>query len=93
MITFYNLAFLDSIVSIWSSVTDWIYIMLQAVINLLPNSPFASISIPTSLSNVLGYINYVIPVANIVKVTALWVTAIVTYYVILLILRWVKVVS
>lgn len=41
----------------------------------------------------VGWLNWVIPVQDIVKVTLVWLGAIATFYVFQIILRWLKVIE
>lgn len=62
----------------------------KAMVNILPPSPFLavqSIEIPY-----IKYLNWIIPVDEIIVITMYWLGAIATYYVVQVILRWVKVI-
>ena len=66
--------------------------ILTVIFALLPNSPFNYIDM-SGLTNFLGYINYLIPVTEIVAILTLWCSAIGLYYIYQIVLRWVKVVE
>ncbi|WP_277409711.1 hypothetical protein [Lacrimispora xylanisolvens] len=41
----------------------------------------------------LGYLNYFVPVAQIIAITQLWITAVGLFYLVQLALRWVKMIE
>lgn len=62
----------------------------EMMINILPESPFLiveNIEIPY-----LKYLNWVIPVEEMLVILTYWVGAIAIYYIVQVILRWVKVI-
>ena len=87
------LSWLDSIGGVWEGLTQWVNTLLMAVIAILPDSPFQKITTPAAVSNVLGYINYILPVSAIVTTTVIWMSAVLGYYVIKVILNWLKAVN
>lgn len=66
--------------------------ILNVIFSLLPNSPFKTIDM-SSLTNFIGYLNYLIPVTEIVSILTFWCSAIGLYYLYQIVLRWVKVVE
>lgn len=66
--------------------------ILEVVFFLLPDSPFQSIDFGP-LEPVLGYINYIIPISDILKITTTWLSAIGLYYLVQIALRWLKVIE
>ena len=72
------------------------YILIKlgnACVVFLPNSPFQSFLSQLDKIPFLGYLNYFIPVAQIIAVTQLWVTAVGLFYLVQLALRWVKMIE
>lgn len=62
----------------------------EMMVNILPPSPFLvveNIEIPY-----LKYLNWVIPIDEIIVITMYWLSAIVVYYIVQVILRWVKII-
>lgn len=62
----------------------------EMMVNILPSSPFLlleSIEIPY-----LNYLNWVIPFEEMAVILIYWVGAIAIYYIVQVILRWVKVI-
>lgn len=62
--------------------------IINALILLLPQSPFQSTTLDSAW---LSYVNYVIPISSILQHIALWLTAVLVYYLIRTALRWGKV--
>lgn len=62
----------------------------KAMVSILPTSPFLvlqNIEIPY-----LKHLNWIIPVNEIISITIYWLGAIATYYLVQVILRWVKII-
>lgn len=76
---------------IWNSVLDVLNNVANAIIFLLPDSPFKTIEVPVEIKNLLGYVNYYIPMAQIVAIVSSWAGCVGIYYIYRAILRWVKV--
>lgn len=69
---------------------------INALLSIFPDSPFrASIETMQSRlgSQLLGYINYFLPVSEMLAILATWIVAISLYYVVSVILRWVKAIA
>lgn len=65
--------------------------VLTTVFSLLPDSPFQKYIINNVvISKYVGYINYFVPVANILIILEAWCLAIGVYYIVQIVLRWVK---
>lgn len=62
-------------------------------IELLPDSPFSMIEKTPWLNNILGYVNYFVPIDMMLGTLGLWLSCIGTYYLVMVILRWMKVLS
>lgn len=63
------------------------------VFSFLPKSPFSSFI--SALNNIpyLGYLNYFIPVAQMVAIGEAWLAAIAVFYIYQIVLRWVRAIS
>lgn len=62
--------------------------VLSTLISILPNSPFLildSINIPF-----LDSLNWIVPISILISILAYWVGAILIYYGVQVVLRWVK---
>lgn len=66
--------------------------LISAIFILLPSSPFKDVSLGP-ISNFLGYLNYLLPITEIVSILTLWGSAIGLYYLYQIVLRWLKVVE
>lgn len=73
----------------FASAVSWIKDMIVAVIDLLPDSPF-SFDIPASIHTIIGYVNYFVPVGQMVVVLTGWTACILVYYGASLLMRWIK---
>ena len=72
--------------------TNAIYGILEAALSILPDSPFSLLTLYTNspLGQWLGWVNWFLPVNTFLVILELWVSAILVYYVIQIVLRWVK---
>lgn len=75
---------------IWDKIVDVLNDILSAIVLLLPDSPFANITIPDEVMNIMGYVNYFVPVAAMLSIGTSWLAAIGIYYLYQTILRWAK---
>lgn len=66
---------------------------LQIVVGLLPKSPFADFIASWSPPAFLGWLNWLLPVGQILSVTAIWLTAISAYYLVSIVARWIKLIG
>lgn len=69
-----------------------ISLIINTILSILPSSPFQFV-INNIDSSWLSSINYIFPVATVVAHLQLYLSAVVVYYGIRIILRWTKVVS
>ncbi len=69
----------DNLSSFWDSLID-----------ALPKSPIYYLSSTPQVREVMGYVNFFIPIYTIVGMLEAWLFAIVVYYGLQLILRWIK---
>lgn len=74
----------------WNGFSDIATNVLNAILVFLPNSPFADIEIPSEVKQILGYVNYFVPVRAMLAIAGSWLTAIGIYYLYQTILRRVK---
>lgn len=75
--------------SIINSGISWLKNMAAAVIDLLPDSPFR-IDVPDYVHDIMGYINFFVPIGSMVKILTAWTACILTWYLASLIMRWIK---
>ena len=64
--------------------------IVNAIVLLLPDSPFKDVEIPAEVKQLFGYVNYFVPVTAMLAIGTTWLTAIGVYYLYQTILRWAK---
>lgn len=92
---------MDGLLNILVQVVQLVLNALIGIINmffslvetLLPASPFASISDYIGDIPWLGVLNYFVPVSAILEILFLWAGAMIVYFIVSIVLRWVKVVK
>lgn len=80
---------LHTVVSILNGLINAIANVLNAILMLLPNSPFHFDEVLAK--EYMGYISFFVPVKQMLVIGSAWLLAILTYYAIHTILRWIKV--
>lgn len=81
---------MEALKSIWNSITDVVDDIVNAIVLLLPDSPFKDIEIPAEVKELFGYVNYFVPVGVMLTIGTTWLTAIGVYYLYQTILRWAR---
>ncbi len=81
---------MDFINKLISALFDLLGTLLSLVFSFLPDSPFASLTIPEYVRTILGYANYFLPISEIVATLGLWSAAIVVYFIYSIVLRFIK---
>lgn len=66
--------------------------ILSFLFSVLPDTPFSLVDI-APVADFLGYLNYLLPVTEIVAILTVWCSAIGVYYIYQIVLRYVKVVE
>lgn len=74
----------------WNGFTDIANKILNAVLLLLPDSPFADVVIPAEVQKILGYVNFFVPIRAMLIIAGSWISAIGIYYLYQIILRRIK---
>ncbi len=79
-------------------ILDWMKELIGRFANwllsLLPHSPFKSIqNFLDPIKPYLGYLNWFVPVNWILGVLTVWLTAVATFYLYSIIMRWVKMIG
>lgn len=64
--------------------------LLEKLIDILPKSPIVYLTANPTVREYLGYINWFIPIYSMLTLLEGWLTAIVVYYVVQIVLRWIK---
>ncbi len=82
----------------WNTISNWwgnivngfneaANAIFQAIIMLLPESPFNNFSFPPEIEMFLGYLNYYVPFSTMVTIGFAWISCVGIYYGYQLILR------
>ncbi len=71
------------------NVIDGLGDTLESILDILPDSPFVAID-NSPVSEYIGYINWIVPMTEIIAILQVWVVAIATYYLVVIVLRWIK---
>lgn len=67
--------------------------IMDVIISVLPTSPFKGVikgMESEEVQQVLSYLNWFVPIKDVVAVLAGWLTAIGLYYIYVIVLRWIK---
>lgn len=83
---------INGLISLINFIIDSASYLINVIFALLPNSPFDSVSL-APISKWLGYLNYLLPVTEIISILTLWGSCIGIYYLYQIALRWIKVVE
>ena len=75
--------------SIVNGAISWVKGIIAGIIDLLPDSPF-QIDIHDYVTDIIGYVNYFIPIGSMVKILTAWGACILLWYVSSLLMRWIK---
>ena len=73
-----------------NSLLEWLQGIADKVLDVLPDSPFKDIINNSDIQQYLGYINWFVPVGTILKILTAWLVAVAAYYLVSVILRWIK---
>lgn len=65
----------------------------QKIVDFLPSSPIVYLESIPEVKKYLGMVNWFIPVYTMISLTEAWLLAIVVYYLVQVVLRWVKVIE
>ena len=76
-----------------NSVNDVFQKVFEFVLMMLPDSPFAQLALPEPIQDMLGYVNYYVPIGEMLVIASSWVGCIGIYYVYQLILRKISAIS
>ena len=79
--------------AIMDFIYKWVAQMGSKVLSLLPQSPFRTFINSFDAPEALSWLNWFVPVGQIMSILALWLTAISLFYLYSVILRWVKIVG
>lgn len=80
----------DMIIRIINMIIVAIGTVINAVLSLLPDSPFLSIQLESIDSGLIKALNWIIPVQTIITIFGASLIAVGGYYLYQIILRWIK---
>lgn len=72
------------------TIIDGFVRVLGGIVSALPTSPFNGLSAMTLDSKLFGALCYIVPVPQIVALLEAWGVAVGTFYIYMIILRWIK---
>lgn len=64
--------------------------LIDNFFNLLPKSPIVYLTKNPDISRIIGYINWFCPIYLWISILENWLVCILTYYVVQVVLRWLK---
>lgn len=63
------------------AIMEFLVGLVEDAVSILPDSPFASVVVNLdSYSDIMGYINYVIPVGTILGILTIYLSAVLIWY-------------
>lgn len=65
----------------------------HVITNILPKSPFVDIITESQEFPALGWLNWLLPIGDIIRVFGAWLGALALFYLVQIVLRWVKVIQ
>ncbi len=84
----------DTLASWFYDLCDLVSSILEWIINLLPDSTLTVLSeLPAGVSQYLGWVNWFLPITEIIIILAGWVSALLLLYLVLIIMRFFKLVG
>lgn len=76
--------------AVWEFIADLINSILNVVFSFLPVSPFKDVFTAMADNTVIQYLNWIIPVGELLSMITVWLGAIITFYAYQVVLRWIK---
>lgn len=76
---------------------DWIFELIHnignALMKLLPRSPFSQFIANFTPPDYLGWLNWFFPVGQVLSILVIWLASISLFYLYSIIMRWVKMIG
>lgn len=82
-----------NISKIWEWISNFISKIATNLLSVLPQSPFRTFINNFQAPTYIKWLNWFIPVSDILNILALWLTAITLFYLYSIIMRWIKVIG
>lgn len=80
----------------WDSLSNTLVSLGMRIISIFPASPLQPLIADlrnSAVADVLGYVNWFVPVGTMIGILTGWLACIAAYYVYQIILRWIKVIE
>lgn len=74
-------------------IKEFLTALASMLLEFLPDSPFQAFLIHFKTIPALGYLNYFVPVSEMIVILESWLAAILVFYIYQLVLRWVKLIE
>lgn len=79
------------IINVLNALIRGLGVVLKVVLYMLPDSPFQKYIIENDvIRKYIGFINYFFPVAEVIVILEAWTVAIASFYIVQVVLRWIK---
>ena len=75
------------------SIKNFLFAVASAILSVLPDSPFQTFLQTIGEIPALGYLNYFIPISQMIVIAESWLAAIAVFYIYQLVLRWIKLIE
>lgn len=76
--------------------TDALVSLALTIINFFPQSPFRPLLDrfhDSDIYTILCYVNYILPISDMLAILSLWIVGVSAYYIYQLVLRWIRVID
>lgn len=83
----------DTVSNVIYAICEGIASVISYLFSFLPDNPFSDFSVPSEVSEVLGYVNWFLPVKQIILVIGLWLSAIIVIIISKLVLNFFQVIK
>ena len=87
---------LDVVVNVVNSILRGLVALVDILLIWMPDCPFVAAisSVEDVIGNeMIGYVNYFLPISEIAAFLVLWLAAVLLYYAVSVLLRWKKIIS
>lgn len=74
-------------------ISDNFQIIGDKIVSFLPSSPIVYLQTIPEVEKYLCMVNWFIPIYSMISITEGWLIAIVIYYIVQIVLRWIKVIE
>lgn len=74
----YTLTLKDTISNIFYHICEGIASVISWILNLFPDNPFSDFTaVPDEVAEILGYVNYILPIKQMIVVILSWLAALI----------------